>query len=172
MIWNVNGKTIFSISGTGKGVKPLRLRLSKSTWAGLRTAYAAGCGLRELARNAAIPEATVLSRARREGWSAGLQRAKVLVPVNDPVVEPAEAVAQMFADDSRETRRSLSRYARRAAHAAAEHPEPLEIAQETRHVTAIASAVHGWEGSDKASNATVNVAVAILRNPDAFPPLK
>jgi hypothetical protein len=34
-----------------------------------KTAYAAGIGLRELARNMEIPAGTVLARAKREGWT-------------------------------------------------------------------------------------------------------
>ncbi len=43
-------------------------RISASTWAEIRTAYASGIGLRELARNMGIPAGTVLARSKREGW--------------------------------------------------------------------------------------------------------
>jgi len=44
-------------------------RIPESTWAEIRTAYASGISLREIARNMNIPEGTVLARAKREGWS-------------------------------------------------------------------------------------------------------
>ena len=52
--------------------------ISHSTWAELRTAYASGLGLRELARNTGIPAGTVLARAKREGWTRQIQAAKAL----------------------------------------------------------------------------------------------
>jgi len=48
--------------------RAMRRTISKSTWAEIRTAYASGIGLREIARNMNIPEGTILSRAKREAW--------------------------------------------------------------------------------------------------------
>lgn len=39
-------------------------------WALIKNKYLAGAGLRSLARKAGIPEGTILSRAKREGWKA------------------------------------------------------------------------------------------------------
>ena len=47
----------------------VRRTISNATWAEIRTAYASGIGLREIARNMGIPEGTVLARAKREGWT-------------------------------------------------------------------------------------------------------
>jgi hypothetical protein len=47
----------------------VRRTIAKSTWAEIRTAYASGIGLREIARNMNLPEGTVLARAKREGWT-------------------------------------------------------------------------------------------------------
>lgn len=52
-------------------------RLSPETWQQIKTAYAAGIGLREIARNMQIPEGTVLARAKREGWTQQIATAKV-----------------------------------------------------------------------------------------------
>src|SRR4029453_5287 len=49
-----------------------------STWAEIRTAYAGGIGLRELARNMGIPEGTVLARAKRESWTQQIAQAKLI----------------------------------------------------------------------------------------------
>ena len=61
----------------------------------IKTAYASGLGLREIARNTGIPEGTVLARAKREGWTQQIQNAKTLVKHEDSAlaVTPAEAVA-------------------------------------------------------------------------------
>ena len=49
----------------------MRRKLPESAWNEIRTAYASGIGLRELARNMGIPEGTVLARAKREDWTGG-----------------------------------------------------------------------------------------------------
>jgi len=64
-------------------------------WAEIRTAYASGIGLREIARNMNIPAGTVLAHANREGWTREIQNAKALAKREDapPGVSPVEAVA-------------------------------------------------------------------------------
>jgi hypothetical protein len=73
----------------------VRRTISKSTWAEIRTAYASGIGLRELARNMHVSENTVLSRAHREGWTREIQNAKALAKREHsaPAVTATEAVA-------------------------------------------------------------------------------
>jgi hypothetical protein len=73
----------------------VRRTITKSTWTEIRTAYASGIGLREIARNMGIPEGTVLSRAKREGWTREIQNAKTLVKREDTslTLTAAEAVA-------------------------------------------------------------------------------
>jgi hypothetical protein len=58
-------------------------------------ACASGIGLREIARNMGIPAGTILSRAKREGWTRDIQNAKALVKREEtPLsVTPVEAVA-------------------------------------------------------------------------------
>ena len=76
--------------------KPVvRSRISADVWQQVKTAYAGGIGLREIARNMSIPEGTVLARAQREGWTRQIQNAKALAKRDDtsPVVTPMEAVA-------------------------------------------------------------------------------
>jgi hypothetical protein len=69
-------------------------RIPESTWAEIRTAYASGIGLREIARNMDIPAGTVLARAKREGWTHEIQSVKALAKREDaPAVTPLEAVA-------------------------------------------------------------------------------
>ena len=69
--------------------------IAKSNWAEIRTAYASGIGLREIARNMGIPEGTVLARAKREGWTRQIEFSKALAKREDVplAVTPIEAVA-------------------------------------------------------------------------------
>jgi len=72
----------------------VRRIISNATWAEIRTAYASGIGLREIARNMGIPEGTILSRAKRQSWTREIQSAKALAKREDAVaVTPLEAVA-------------------------------------------------------------------------------
>lgn len=72
----------------------MRKTITKSTWAEIRTAYASGIGLREIARNMGLPEGTVLAHAKREGWTQQIQSAKALAKREDAVLPtPVEAVA-------------------------------------------------------------------------------
>ena len=45
------------------------MRQSKNTWDQIKAGYAAGIGLREIARKMNVPEGTVLARAKREAWT-------------------------------------------------------------------------------------------------------
>jgi hypothetical protein len=72
----------------------VRRTITKSTWSEIRTAYASGIGLREIARNMGIPEGTVLARAKREGWTRQIESAKALATREDAVLAtPVEAIA-------------------------------------------------------------------------------
>jgi hypothetical protein len=69
--------------------------LPPEIWQQIKTLYATGIGLREIARNMGIPEGTVLARAKREGWTREIQNAKALAKREDsaPAVTATEAVA-------------------------------------------------------------------------------
>jgi hypothetical protein len=72
-----------------------RNRISSEDWEQIKTAYASGIGLREIARNMGIAEGTVLARAKREGWTRQIQSAKALAKREGAplAVTPIEAVA-------------------------------------------------------------------------------
>ena len=60
----------------------------------VKTAFASGIGLREIARNMGIPAGTILSRAKREGWTREIQSAKGLAKREDALLAtPIEAAA-------------------------------------------------------------------------------
>ena len=77
-----------------------RRAISSETWQQIKTAYASGIGLREIARNMGIPEGTVLSRAKREGWTQQIESAKALVKREDSAlaVTSVEAIAATLAE--------------------------------------------------------------------------
>ena len=46
----------------------MRRKITNEIWEQIKTAYAAGINLREIARKMNIPEGTVLAHAKRHGW--------------------------------------------------------------------------------------------------------
>src|SRR5436305_5310908 len=87
-----------NMSEQGNGQLPLakrtvRNRDSSGPWEQIKTAYASGIGLREIARNMDIPEGTVLARAKRGGWSRQRENAKGLAKREDmaKAITPFEA---------------------------------------------------------------------------------
>jgi uncharacterized protein YjcR len=51
----------------------MRRKIAKETWEQIKTGYAAGVNLREIARKMNIPEGTVLAHAKRHGWTQQIQ---------------------------------------------------------------------------------------------------
>jgi hypothetical protein len=47
----------------------MRRKITNETWEQIKTGYAAGINLREIARKMNIPEGTVLAHAKRHGWT-------------------------------------------------------------------------------------------------------
>ena len=73
----------------------MRRQISAETWEQIKTAFASGVGLRELARSMNIPAGTVLARASRERWKPRIQAAKSLAkPVENGIVPTCDAAAQ------------------------------------------------------------------------------
>jgi len=72
----------------------VRSRISLETWEQVKTAYAAGVGLREIARKMKIPEGTVLARGKRERWTKQLQEAKAIaLAAQSDAITPMQSVA-------------------------------------------------------------------------------
>jgi hypothetical protein len=73
----------------------MRRKIPSETWEQVKTAFASGIGLREIARNMNIPEGTVLAHAKRQGWTREIESAKALAKREDSsvAVTPTEAVA-------------------------------------------------------------------------------
>jgi len=72
----------------------MRRNIPNETWQQIKTAYASGVGLREIARNTGIPAGTILSKAKREGWTCEIDSAKALSKREDALaVSPVKAAA-------------------------------------------------------------------------------
>jgi hypothetical protein len=140
--------------------RTVRSRISADVWEQIKTAYASGIGLRELGRNMGVPAGTVLTRAKREGWSKQISDAKALAKREDtaPAVTPMEAAAFTLNERKDKTKLHLSRYAVEASENAANHRQKLKIARQVKDVAAVAGSVWPAE-KHEGPNLMVNVAI-------------
>jgi hypothetical protein len=121
----------------------MRRKILDETWEQIKTGYAAGINLREIARKMNIPEGTVLAHAKRHGWTQQIQVAtgQLAVMQSDAItpVQSAQSVPQSIASILNErkdrTRLGLSQYAAEAAEQAAQHRDKLGIAGKVKDVT-------------------------------------
>jgi hypothetical protein len=73
------------------------MRQSKNTWEQIKTAYASGIGLREIARKMNVPEGTVLARAKREGWTQQIAAAKHAAALTQSnAITPMQSIAAVM----------------------------------------------------------------------------
>ena len=124
----------------------MRRRITNETWEQIKTGYAAGVNLREIARKMAIPEGTVLAHAKRHAWTQQIQvTTRQLAVVQSDAIAPVQPVPQSIAailsERKDRTKLGLSKYAAEAAEEAAEHRDKLGIAGKVRDVSAIRSSL-------------------------------
>jgi hypothetical protein len=128
--------------------KRMRRKITNETWEQIKTGYAAGINLREIARKMNIPEGTVLAHAKRRGWT---QQIQVATHQQSDAITPVQAVPQSLASILNErkerTKLGLSKFAAEAAEEAGQHPNKLGIAAKVRDVSAIHSSLWPEESS-------------------------
>ena len=120
----------------------MRRKITNETWEQIKTAYAAGINLREIARKMNIPEGSVLAHAKRHGWTQQIQVAtRELSVMQSDAITPVQSVPQSIASilDERKdrTKLGLSKYAAEAAEQAALHRDKLGIAGKVKDVASV-----------------------------------
>src|SRR5215471_3991435 len=123
----------------------MRRTITIETWEQIKTAYAAGIGLREIARKMNIPEGTVLAHAKRHGWTQQIQAAtRELTVMQSDAIAPMQSVqsvpqslAAILAERKARTKLGLSKYTAEAAEEAAEHRDKLGIAGKVKDVAGV-----------------------------------
>jgi hypothetical protein len=75
----------------------MRCSISTEVWQQIKAGYAAGIGLREIARKMNVPEGTVLARAKREGWTQQIAAAKQAVAsTQSNAITPMQSIAAVM----------------------------------------------------------------------------
>ena len=141
----------------------MRRLISKEVWQQIKTGYAAGIGLREIARNMHVPEGTVLARANREGWTqqiAAAKQASASSQSNAITPSPLQSIAAVMAELGGKTKIGFAKAAHKVArHCAAEDADVLmDKSQSARHWSAIAGTVHGWN-NERSAGSSLNLNV-------------
>jgi hypothetical protein len=114
--------------------------ISRETWEQVKIAYAAGAGLREIARKMNIPEGTVLAHAKRKGWTQQIEAAKQEAKLTQSnAIMPMQALATTLNERKDKSRLHLSKYVVDASERAAQSNGNLEIAGKVQKV----AQVHG-----------------------------
>ena len=146
----------------------MRQVIKKATWAEIRTAYASGIGLREIARNMGIAAGTILARAKREGWTREIQNAKALTKREDTAltVTPIKAVAMsMQQRGERHIERMAGVSERGVDHIETmEGPEIINFVDQKEKLDKVARRTFGLDETGHGGN-NVMVNVAILGIP-------
>jgi hypothetical protein len=144
--------------------RTVRNRISADIWEQIKTGYAAGVGLREIARKLNIPEGTILSHSQRHGWTQQIQVAtrELSVMQSDaitPVQSVPQSIASILSERKERTKLGLSKYAAEAAEEAAEHQDKLKISRATKDVADIHRSI--WPEDSANNNSILNLAVLI-----------
>jgi hypothetical protein len=146
----------------------MRRQISNDTWEQIKTAYASGVGLRELARNMDIPSGTVLARAKRDRWTQQIQCAKTQVRVvQSNAITPMQSAAITLQERGQ-------RYAERMAGVSEKvlpHLESLppgEILERARNVEQLDRVARRNFGLDSQPPGSCPVNLAILTNQAAI----
>jgi uncharacterized protein YjcR len=139
----------------------MRRKITNETWEQMKTAYASGIGLREIARSMGIPEGTILSRAKREGWTQQIQSAKALTKREDalPAVTPVQAVAMSIRQrGERHVERMAGLSEKVVTHVEALQPDViLEKIDKVEKADRVARRTFGLEGKPYGEHFTLNV---------------
>jgi hypothetical protein len=141
--------------------RTVRSRISADIWEQIKTGYAAGINLREIARKMNIPEGTVLAHAKRNGWTQQIQAVtKEARALQSDAITPLQSVPQSIAailgERKERTKLGLSKYAAEAAERAGESDGDLRLSRNVRDVAAVHSTL--WP-EDHNERGILNLAV-------------
>src|SRR6059058_5502610 len=144
-------------------MRTVRSRVSSERWEQIKTTYASGIGLREIARNMDIPAGTVLARAKREGWSRQRENAKALAKREDTakVVTPFEAAsATMQQRGERHLGRMANIVEKTMPHVEAMEPDAiLDRVDDVEKLDKVARRTFGISDHDSPDQMLVNIAI-------------
>jgi hypothetical protein len=136
-------------------------RISAETWEHLKISYAAGAGLRELARKMDIPQGTILAHAKRKGWTQQIQAAKQEAkPMQSDAITPLQSIAAVMQERGQRYRERVAGVSERViGHVEAmDADEILLRSAQVEKIDTIARRTFGLDNAEKGTGA-LNLAV-------------
>jgi hypothetical protein len=141
----------------------MRRNITNETWEQIKTGYAAGVNLREIARKMNISQGTVLAHAKRHCWTEQIQVAtRELSVMQSDAITPVQSVPQslvaILSERKDRTKLGLSKFTAEAAEQAAEHRDKLGIAGKVKDVADVHKTL--WPNQPE-TNQILNLGVLI-----------
>jgi hypothetical protein len=157
----------------------MRRKITNETWEQIKTGYAAGINLREIARKMKIPEGTVLAHAKRHGWTQQIQvatrdlavmQSDAITPLQpvQPVQSVPQSIAAILSERKERTKLGLSKYTAEAAEEAAEHPDKLAITRKAKDLADMNGTLFP-ERENRTSILNLAIVTGAYQPPDAKP---
>ena len=142
----------------------MRNKISPEDWNQIKTAYASGLGLREIARNMNIPQGTVLARAKRGGWTQQIQAAKqALALTQSNAITPLQSIAAVMQERGERYRERIAGVSERVV-GHVESMNPDEILSRSAQFEKIDTIAHRTFGLNEAPSSQGSLSLNILTN--------
>jgi hypothetical protein len=140
------------------------MHLSRDIWEQIKAGYAAGVGLREIARKMNVPEGTVLARAKREGWTQQIAAAKqAFVLPQSNAITPLQSIAAVMQDRGERYRERVAGVSERVI-GHVEAMEADEILTHSAQLEKIDTIARRTFGLNEAASAQGSLTLSVLTN--------
>jgi hypothetical protein len=140
-------------------------RISKETWEQIKTAYASGIGLREIARQMNVPEGTVLARANREGWTQQIKNAQAIARQSNAIT-PMQSIAAVMRERGERYRERVAGVSERVV-GHVESMDPDEILTRSAKLEKIDTIARRTFGLNEAPPSQGSLSLNVLTNHSA-----
>ena len=142
----------------------MRSSISTEVWQQIKAGYAAGIGLREIARKMNVPEGTVLARAKREGWTQQIAAAKQAIGLpQSNAMTPMQSIAAVMQERGQRHRERMAGVSERVV----DHLEtmrPNEILTRSAQVEKIDTVARRTFGLNEAASGQGCLSLSVLTN--------
>jgi hypothetical protein len=142
----------------------MRCSISREVWQQIKAGYAAGIGLREIARKMNIPEGTVLAKAKRQGWTQQIAAAKqaVVLPQSNAIT-PLQSIAAVMQERGERYRERVAGVSERVI-GHVESMDPDEILARSAQFEKIDTIARRTFGLNQAPSCQGSLTLSVLTN--------
>ena len=133
-----------------------RRSISTEVWQQIKAGFAAGIGLREIARKMKVPEGTVLARAKREGWTQQIAAAKqAIASTQSNAITPLQSIAAVMQERGERYRERVAGVSEKViGHVEAmEADEILSRSSQVEKIDTVARRTFGLDNAEEGTGA-------------------